>query len=91
MLIIIALTGERTLQMGNSLCDFLGELTNTWLAGGSDGEESACNAGDADSVPESGRSPGERNGYPVPFLPGEFHAQRSLAGYSIWGHNEADH
>ena len=24
------------------------------------------------------------------FLPGEFHGQRSLAGYSPWGHGEAD-
>ena len=33
--------------------------------GGSDGKESACNAGELDSVPESGRSPGEGNGYPL--------------------------
>ena len=31
--------------------------------GGSDGEESACNAGDWDSIPGSGRFPGEGNGY----------------------------
>ena len=36
------------------------------------------------SIPGSGRSPGEGNGTPV-FLPGEFHGQRSLAGYSPWG------
>ena len=24
------------------------------------------------------------------FLPGEFHGQRSLAGYSTWGHRESD-
>ena len=24
------------------------------------------------------------------FLPGEFHGQRSLAGYSSWGHKESD-
>ena len=29
---------------------------------GSDGKESACNAGDQDSVPGLGRSPGEGNG-----------------------------
>ena len=29
---------------------------------GSDRKESACNAGDAGSIPGSGRSPGERNG-----------------------------
>ena len=28
---------------------------------------------------------------PTPvFLPGEFHGQRSLAGYSPWGHKELD-
>ena len=32
--------------------------------GGSDGKESACNAGDLGSVPGSGRSPGEGNGNP---------------------------
>ena len=33
--------------------------------GGSDDEESACNAGDLGSIPELGRSPGEGNGYPL--------------------------
>ena len=32
---------------------------------GSDGEESACSAGDLGSIPGSGRSPGEENGYPL--------------------------
>ena len=32
--------------------------------GGSDGKESAFNAGDLDSIPGSGRSPGELNGNP---------------------------
>ena len=35
--------------------------------GGSDGKESACNAGDPGSVPGSGRSPGEWNGHPLQF------------------------
>ena len=35
--------------------------------GGSDGKESACNAGDADSVPESGRSPGGGKGNPLQY------------------------
>ena len=40
--------------------------------GGSDGKESTCNVGDLDSIPGSGRSPGEGNGNPLPvFLPGE--------------------
>ena len=35
-------------------------MTNN--AGGSDGEESACNAGDPDFMPGSRRPPGEGNG-----------------------------
>ena len=33
--------------------------------GGSDGKESACNAGELGSIPGLGRSPGEGNGYPL--------------------------
>ena len=33
--------------------------------GGSDGKESACNAGDLGSTPGLGRSPGEGNGNPL--------------------------
>ena len=33
--------------------------------GGSDGEESACNAGDPGSIPGSGRPPGEGHGNPL--------------------------
>ena len=60
--------------------------------GGSDSKESACKAGDPGSIPGSGRSPGDGNGYPLQcsYLPGEFHEQRSLAGYSPWGHKELD-
>ena len=32
---------------------------------GSDGKESACNAGDLGSIPGSVRPPGEGNGYPL--------------------------
>ena len=35
--------------------------------GGSDGKESACNAGDPGLIPGLGRSPGEGNGYPLQF------------------------
>ena len=31
----------------------------------SDGKESVCNAGNPGSIPGSGRSPGESNGYPL--------------------------
>ena len=37
-------------------------------------------------IPRSGRSPGEGNDLSTPvLLPGEFHGQRSLVGYSPWG------
>ena len=36
--------------------------------GGSDGKQSACNAGDLVSTPGLGRSPGEGNGYPLHIL-----------------------
>ena len=59
--------------------------------GGSDGKESACNAGNLGSTPGSGRSPGEKNGNPNPiFLPGKSHEQRKLRGYSTRGHKESD-
>ena len=35
--------------------------------GGSDSKESACNARDPGSVPDSGRSPGEENGNPFQY------------------------
>ena len=35
--------------------------------GGSHGKESACNAGDLGSIPESGKSPGEGDGYPLQY------------------------
>ena len=35
--------------------------------GGSDGKESACNAGDMGLIPWSGRSPGEGNGNPIQY------------------------
>ena len=35
--------------------------------GGSNGKESACNAGDPGSIPRSERSPGEENGNPLQY------------------------
>ena len=53
------------------------------------GKNLPTNAGDADSIPGLGRSPGERNGKPTPVvLSGKSHGQRSPAGYSPWGHKE---
>ena len=60
-------------------------LGSTFLGfpGSSDGKESTCNVGDLGSIPDLGRSPRV-------FLPGEFHEQRSLAGYSLRGCKESD-
>ena len=55
--------------------------------GGSDGKESACNAGDLGSIPGLGRSPGGGHGSPLQysFLENP-HGQRSLADCSPSGH-----
>ena len=38
-----------------------------------------------------GKIPWRREWLPTPvFLPREFHGQKSLAGYSPWGHKESD-
>ena len=43
-------------------------LTNVWAyPGGSDGKESARNAGDLGSIPGSGRSPGRGHGNPLKY------------------------
>ena len=34
---------------------------------GSDSKQSVCSAGDLGSIPTSGRSPGEGNGYPLQY------------------------
>ena len=40
---------------------------NVFVTGGSDGKESVCNVGDPGSIPGSGRSPGEGNGYSLQY------------------------
>ena len=42
-------------------------LTNEGFPGSPAGKESACNAGDLDSIPGLGRSPGEGNDYPLQY------------------------
>ena len=48
-----------------SATSFLLSISHYCFPGGSDGKESACNAGNLGSVPGLGRSPGERNGNPL--------------------------
>ena len=50
-----------------------------------------ANARDMGSTPGSRRFPGGGNGNPLRYpLLGKFHGQRSLVGYSPWGHKELD-
>ena len=72
-------TGEDVPELGIKpyICIFLG---------GSDTEESVCNARNLGSIPESGRrSPGEGNGNTFQYSCLENpHGQRSLVDYSPW-------
>ena len=59
--------------------------------GGSDGKESAHNVGDLGSIPGLGRSLKGGRGNPLQHSCLENpHGQRSLTGYSPWGHKESD-
>ena len=50
-----------------------------------------ANAGDMDSIPELGRSPGEGNGKPFQYSCLEnLHGQKSVVGHSSWGQKESD-
>ena len=61
-------------------------VTGIVAAGGSDCKESVCNAED----PDSGRSPGGGNGYPLQYSCLENSMDRSLVVYSPRGHKESD-
>ena len=50
------------------------------------GKESTCNAGDLDSIPELGRSPGEGKGYPLQYSG----LENSKDFYSPWSCKELD-
>ena len=58
---------------------------------GSDGKESVCQCRKPGFDPWVGKISWKKKWQPTPvFLPGEFHGQRSLAGYSPWGPKESD-
>ena len=66
-------------------------MCRIFFPGGSDGKESACNAGDYCLISVLGRSPREGNGNSLQYSCLENpHGQRILAGYSPWGHKESD-
>ena len=84
MILIITLSGFIVLHIK--------ECTFSWgLPQRPSSKESACNAGDVGSIPGSWRSPGggTSNILQKIFL-GKSYGQRSLAGYSPYGHRESD-
>ena len=65
--------------------------SSLWLSSDSDGKESACKAGDPDSVLGSERSPGERNDNPLQYSGLEKpNGQRKLLGYSLGDRKDLD-
>ena len=66
-------------------------METSGLPGWHGGRESACQCRRRWFVPGVRKTPWSRKWQPTPvFLPGESHGQRSLAGYSPWGHRESD-
>ena len=66
------------------------DFPNVWFSG----KESACQfrrCGIQEFDPRVSKIPWRRKWQPTSvFLPGKSHRQRSLAGYSPWGHKELD-
>ena len=59
--------------------------------GGTAVKDPPANASDVGSIPGSGRSPRVGNGNLLQYSYWEnLHGQRSLAGYSPWGHRESE-
>ena len=60
-------------------------MGSRWL----NGKEATCQCRRCEFSPWVGKIRWRRAWQPTPvFLPGEFHGQRSLAGYNPWGHKE---
>ena len=67
------------------------EVTEGGFPGSLAGKESACSVGDLGSIPGLGRFPGGGHGNPLQYSCLENpQGQRSLVGYSPWGHTELD-
>ena len=78
-------TGGFSTDRTHPLCPLMG------FPGSSAGKEYAYNAGGLGSIPGLGRDPGEGHGNPPQYSCLENpHGQKSLVGYSPWGHKESD-
>ena len=96
LVLIYKNTWNDTLFSGNyiSITWFLKcNLIGLGFSGGSAGKESACNAGDAGDtglIPGLGKSLEKEMATHSSISLGKSHGQRSLVGYSPWGHKESD-
>ena len=87
-MLIQNMKSNKDLVLWRTYFNYFGLILIVWgFPGGSDGEESACNAGDPGSIPGSGRSPGEGNGCPLQYSCLENPMDRS---YSPWHCKELD-
>ena len=80
---------------GEKLCSYLNlQDLPVYLGdfpGGLDNKKSFCNAGDLGSIPWSGRSPGEGNGYPLKYSCLENSMDRGAWQATVqWGHEELE-
>ena len=79
-------------QFWSATADQLGYYT--WGKGfsdGSDGKKICLECRRPGFDPWIRKTPGRREWLPIPvFLPGKYYGQRSLEGYSPWGHKESD-
>ena len=79
---------QNTIPMLNNW-DHLYNIRLPWLLSG---KESACQCKRHRFNPWVGKIPWRRKWQATPvFLPGKSHRQRSLAGYSPWGHKRVGH
>ena len=85
---------SRTVMVEHTACNCTKSsellLSARAFPGGSLVKNLPANAGDTGLIPGSG-IPCRKEWQPTPvFLPGEIHGQRTLAGYSPWGHKESN-
>ena len=64
---------------------------NEGFPGGSEGKESACSAGGPGLIPRSGRSPGERYGYPLQYSCLENSVDRGAWQATVYGVTRVGH
>ena len=84
--------GDRNIN-SQGYWDYRPNIDELGFPGGSVVKTLPANAGDTEMQPQSlGQEDARRRKWqPTPAsLPGKFHGQRSLVGYSPWGHKELD-